>query len=64
LYNDRNKKYISEGSKILTDEYVRMMIDNFVKSPLENEEFLRELKISNKEQAANNRRKRENLKIN
>ncbi len=52
------KKYISEDSKILTDEYVEMMFQEFEKSPLELKEFIRDLEISNKEQSAIIRRKK------
>ena len=44
------KKYISNGSKILTDEYVEMMWGQFKKSPLDHGEFIKDLEISNKEQ--------------
>jgi hypothetical protein len=44
------KKYVSNGSKILTDEYVEMMWGQLEKSPLDHGEFLKDLEISNKEQ--------------
>ncbi len=55
------KKYVSDGSKILTDEYVEMMWKQFEKLPLEHGEFLKDLEISNKEQKRIIKEKRDKL---